>query len=65
MALVDDISKVVDNIDKLTKDGVPIAIKHELDTPTVSYTALMAFLVVIGAVILTGVKDVIVARAIR
>ena len=65
MALVDDIGKVVDNIDKLTKDGVPIAVKHELDTPTVSYLALMAFLVVIGGVILAGVKDVIVGKALR
>lgn len=62
MAFVDDLGKVIDGIDKISKEGVPIAVKHEFDTPTVSYFALMAFLVVIGAVVLIGVKDVIVHR---
>lgn len=65
MALVDDLSKVVDGIDRISKEGVPIVVKHELDTPTVSYFALMAFLVVLGGVILVGVKDVIVQKTIR
>ncbi|MVM34983.1 hypothetical protein GO755_33455 [Spirosoma sp. HMF4905] len=65
MALVDDLGKVVDGIDKISKEGVPIVVKHELDTPTVSYFALMAFLVVLAGVILVGVKDVIVHKALR
>lgn len=62
MAVLDGIGNVLNKIDKLTTDGVPITLEHKLDTQTVSYAALMAFLVVIGAVLLTGVKDVIVAK---
>lgn len=65
MALLDDLSKVIEGVDKIAKDGVPISLKHELDAPTVSYFALMAFLVVIGAVVLIGVKDIIVHRIIK
>ncbi|GAB3568872.1 hypothetical protein GCM10027578_22250 [Spirosoma luteolum] len=62
MAITDDIKGVFDNIDNLSKNGVPVTVKHEFDLPSVSYTALVAFLVVVGAVILIGVKDVIVNR---
>lgn len=60
MALIDDLNKVLENIDRISKDGIPLTVKHELDTPTVSYFAFMAFLVVIGAVVLAGIKDVVV-----
>lgn len=65
MAFIDDLGKVLENVDRISKDGVPISVKHELDTPTVSYFAFVAFLVVIGAVILSGVKDVIVHNVTR
>ncbi|GAB3761361.1 hypothetical protein [Spirosoma pomorum] len=60
MALVEDLQKVVTGIDNMATNGVPINVKHELDTPTVSYFALMAFLVGVALVVLIGVKDVMV-----
>jgi hypothetical protein len=65
MAVTDDIKTVVEGIDNISKNGVPIAVKHELDTPTVSYFALMAVLVVVAAVFLVGVKDILVSRITR
>jgi hypothetical protein len=62
MAVFDDIKKVVEGVDNIATDGVPINIKHELDAPTVSYFALMAFLVVVGAVVLIGFKDYVVSK---
>jgi hypothetical protein len=65
MAVVDDINKVITGVDRISKDGVPININHELDTPSVSYLALMALLVVVAAVVLAGLKDIVVNRIIR
>ena len=65
MSVVDDLGKVIDGVDRISKDGVPIVVKHEFDVETVSYFALMAFLVVFGCVLLVGVKDVIVHRIIK
>lgn len=62
MSLVDDINKTLDNVGKLTENGVPISVEHKFDLPSVSYTALVAFAVVVAAIVLTGVKDVIVNR---
>ncbi len=65
MAVVDDINKVLTNVDKLATNGLPINVKHELDAPTVSYFALMAFLVGVALVALVGVKDVLVKKVTR
>jgi hypothetical protein len=62
MAVVDDINKVITGVDKISKDGIPIKVEHELDTPSVSYLAL---LVVVAAVVLAGLKDIVVSRIIR
>lgn len=62
MSIVDDVNNTLDKVSKLGETGLPITVKHEFDLPSVSYTALVAFFVVVAAVILTGVKDVIVHR---
>ena len=46
MALVDDLNKVIEGIQKISDKGVPISLEHKFDTQTVSYFA--------------GVKDVVV-----
>lgn len=65
MALIDDVNKGIENIGKLAENGVPISVEHKFDLPSVSYTALVAFAVVVAAIVLTGVKDVIVHRITR
>lgn len=60
MALVDDLNKIVEGIQKISDKGVPIAVEHKFDTQTVSYFAGAMLLVGVLIVVMVGVKDVVV-----
>ncbi len=62
MAVFDDISKVVDAVDKLSKDGLPIKMEHALETKSIWNTGLVLMAVALVFVVLLGVKDTIVKR---
>nr|WP_293838574.1 hypothetical protein [uncultured Arsenicibacter sp.] len=60
MALVDDLNKVIEGIQKISDKGVPISLEHKFDTQTVSYFAGAMLLVGVIIVVMVGVKDVVV-----
>jgi hypothetical protein len=62
MAVLDDLSKVVDAVDKLSKDGLPIVVEHQLEKKSVWNTAFALMAVALVFVALLGVKDLIVKR---
>ena len=63
MAFADDIKKVADSIDTITKNGVPIKLAHSIDTPTIVQFMVGLVGVAVLFVVLLGVKDVIVKRS--
>ena len=62
MAFADDIQKVADSIDTISKNGVPIKVEHSLDTT--STWQLIGGLAVVAVlfVVMLGVKDVVLAK---
>lgn len=62
MAFADDLQKTVEAIDRISKDGVPIVVKHEFETSSMTYLLIGAFVVGLLLVALCGVKDVAVNR---
>lgn len=62
MSAIDDLSRISEAVDKISKTGVPLDLNHGLDTTTITNMAIALCFVALVAVVLTGVKDVIVHR---
>ena len=62
MAVFDDLNTVIGAIDKLSKEGLPIKIEHEIESGTLWNFMLGLGAVALVLVLLLGVKDTILKR---